>query len=66
MDYPIEKCRCGYEARLRHKANYTWVSCKRKGCSMHSGFVHKMENGNQEEIDKFAIDLWNGLVKKNG
>ena len=66
MDCPIERCKCGAEARLRHKSGYTWVDCKRKGCSMHSGFVHNMGNEGQEEIDKFAIELWNRLVKKNG
>lgn len=67
MPESIKKCICGAEGRLRHKGEFTWVECKRKNCDKHSGFIRNVnQQNNQEEADKFAIELWNRMVDKDG
>ena len=58
-------CKCGADGRLRHKGEFTWVECKRKNCDKHSGFIRNtLDQGDKQEIDKFAIHLWNRMVQK--
>ena len=71
MICPI-KCKCGADARVRKSGAYVWVECKKK-CGRTSGYVHNTYDKDtadfQQYMDycvEFAINRWNGLVKKNG
>ena len=33
-------CKCGADARIRHREPYVWVECKKK-CGMYSGYFVK-------------------------
>ena len=55
-------CKCGADARVRHRDPYVWVECKKK-CGMKTGsfLVFIREISEQDAINK-----WNGMVKQNG
>ena len=72
MTCHIEKCKCGADGRLRKSGSYVWVECKKK-CGRTSGYIHntideddaRFKDG-METCIQFAIERWNGLVKKDG
>ena len=56
------KCKCGADARIRHKDPYVWIECKKK-CGMRTGshlvFV-------KEFAEREAITQWNRMVQQDG
>ena len=62
MTYPIEKCKCGADGRLRKSGAYVWVECKKK-CGVHTGSYKETDI---ETAKAMAVAYWNRLVKKDG
>ena len=59
-------CVCGAEARVRYKAPFAWVECKKK-CGMTSGYVgDKAGEYARPETEQAAIVRWNAEVRKRG
>lgn len=56
------KCKCGADARIRHKDPYVWVECK-KHCGMKTG-SHMVFIRELSEQD--AIKQWNRMVQDDG
>ena len=57
-------CKCGADARIRHKDPYVWVECKKK-CSMKSGFIFLWIPDVNGEAEQFAVEEWNKKVSHN-
>ena len=62
MGYPVEKCKCGSDGRLRKSGEYAWVECKKK-CGVHTGLYREIDI---ETAKAMAVAYWNRLVKKDG
>ena len=58
------KCKCGADARIRHKDPYVWVECKKK-CGMESGYFLKFLSDDVES-ERDAIKSWNRVVQGDG
>jgi hypothetical protein len=59
------KCRCGADARIRHRDPYVWVECKKK-CGMKSGYIFLWIPDLDHKAEQFAIEQWNRVVQKDG
>lgn len=55
------KCKCGADARIRHRDPYVWVECKKK-CGMASGFF-VMYLTDDIKAENEAITSWNKKIE---
>ena len=55
-------CKCGAEARIRYKAPYTWVECKKK-CGMRTGVFMDWYEFCDPTQRKRAVAEWNRMVQ---
>ena len=58
-------CRCGADARMRHKDPYVWVECRKK-CGVHTRYLFEYTSAERRKNEQRVIREWNGLVSDDG